>query len=573
MKHNWNLRPPVPDATVSALGFPYLQSQLLYNRGMSSREVADAFLSPNESDVCDPTLMPDMEKAVSRLRRAIEEGERVGVFGDFDIDGISGSAVVIRGLGNLGADVEPYIPNRNRLDEGHGLTRQAVRAIADMGVSLLITVDCGSYDTESVEFASSLGMDVIITDHHSVLEDIPALAFINSNRPGSKYPFRHLAGVGTVYKLMQALYEDAGRDEPSELLEFVALGTVSDVVPLIGENRYFVSEGLRRMNRSSVPGLRALIEASGNRGKALDTSTLSFGLIPRLNAPGRLHDERDADGMRYMALNLLMTADSQNAQYMAADMEISNKRRQALTEEGVAQARAQVTKRWGRSSLPGIIMVGHRDWKPGIVGLIASKLVDMYNRPAIAVSVGESESRASARTIPGFDIFEPIQKKRDLLIKFGGHKQAAGFSVSNESLRTLADYFEEVSEGVFDTSSSEPPIEVDVEAGPSVVAKEAFDFTQKLAPFGKSNPQPMFASGPLRVVKSFSVGAGKHLKLTVADDDGSTWDAIAFRQGGRVSRAAPGSHLDVAYRMELNTWRGRDSLQLVVEDFAPSEKS
>ncbi len=570
MKNNWKLRPPVPKKTVSALGFPQLQSQLLYNRGLSSREEAQSFLSPDESHVCDPMLLPDMDRAVSRLGRAIEDGERVCVFGDFDIDGISGTAVVMSGLRKLGADVVPYIPNRNRLDEGHGVTGDAIRVIADMGASVLVTVDCGSYDGESVKLASSLGIDAIITDHHAVLEPPPALAFINSNRPDSQYPFRHLAGVGTAYKLMQAVYEDAGRDEPEELLEFVALGTVSDIVPLIGENRYFVGEGLSRMNRTSVPGLKALLEVSGNRGKALDTTTLSFSLIPRLNAPGRLHDEQDELDARYMALNLLTTADPDSVRYMAADMEISNKRRQALTEEGVKQAKAQVVKRWGRSSLPGVLMVGHREWKPGIVGLIASKLVDMYNRPAIAVAVGESESRASARTVPGFNIFEPIEMKSKLLIKFGGHKQAAGFTTSNQNLRALADHFEAVSEGIFDTGAGDVPLDIEMEAGPSLVSSDLFDFTRELEPFGQSNPQPLFASDGLCVVNSTRVGAGRHLKMTVQDRDGSSWDAIAFRQGERISHSRPGTYLDIAYSMELNTWRGATSLQLVVEDFALS---
>ena len=561
--------PPIPDATVGALGFPRLQSQLLYNRGMRSRREANAFLHPDKSHVCDPMLLPDMDIAVFRLRRAIEDSERVCVFGDFDIDGVSGAAVVMSGLRKLGVDVVPYIPNRNRRDEGHGLTMNAVRAIKDMGASVLITVDCGSYDGESVELASSLDIDAIITDHHAVLDFPPALAFINSNRPDSEYPFQHLAGVGTAYKLMQALYEAAGRPEPSELLEFVALGTVSDIVPLVGENRYFVGEGLARMNRTGVPGLNALLEVSGNLGKPLNTTTLSFSIIPRLNAPGRLHDSQDEGGARYMALKLLTSADSETARYMAADMEISNRKRQALTERGVVQARAQVNKRWGRSSLPGIIMVGHRDWKPGIIGLIASKLVDMYNRPAIAVSVGQSESRASARTVPGFDIFKPIERRSELLLKFGGHTQAAGFTTRNEHLRTLADHFEDFSESLFGTDRREPTLDIDTKAGPSLVAEDLFDFTRKLAPFGKDNPEPLFASGPLRVVNSIGVGSGKHLKLSLQDRDGSTWDAIAFRQGERIGQTARGGLLDVAYRMELNTWRGATSLQLVVEDFAP----
>ena len=559
--------PPVPDEIIGALGFPPNQSQLLYNRGLKSRGEALSFLEADQTQVCDPLLLPDMDKAVSRIRSAIGKGERIGVFGDFDIDGVSGTAVVVNGLRRLNARVTPHIPNRNRVEEGHGLNCAAINSLAEDGVTLLITVDCGSYDAEEVKFASSLGIDTIITDHHAVLDLPPALAFISSNRPDSRYPFRSLAGVGMAYKLMQAVYSESGIDEPDELLEFVALGTVSDVVPLQGENRHFVKEGLSRLNRTRVPGLMALIEVAGYKGRRLDTTALSFGLIPRLNAPGRLYDERDA---RYMALNLMTTSDPENARYIAADMEVSNRRRQTLTEEGVEQAQAQVVKRWGRSSLPGILMVGHRDWKPGIVGLIASKLVDKYHRPAIAVAVGESESRASARTVPGFSIFEPIEAKRELYVKFGGHSQAAGFTIPNQYLKTLADHFETFSAGKFDGVAGDAPLEIEVKAAPSVAANELFDFTRELEPFGQSNPQPLFASSQLCVLNSTRVGSGKHLKFTVQDRDGSSWDAIAFRQGERIGQARPGANLDVAYSMELNTWRGSTSLQLVVEDFGPS---
>ena len=559
--------PPVPDEIIGALGFPPNQSQLLYNRGLNSRGEALSFLEADQTQVCDPFLLPDMDKAVSRIRRAIGNGERIGVFGDFDIDGVSGTAVVVNGLRRLNARVIPHIPNRNRVEEGHGLNSAAINSLAESGVTLLITVDCGSYDTEEVKFASSLGIDTIVTDHHAVLDMPPALAFISSNRPDSLYPFRSLAGVGMAYKLMQAVYSESGIDEPDELLEFVALGTVSDVVPLQGENRHFVKEGLSRLNRTRVPGLTALIEVAGYKGRQLDTTALSFGLIPRLNAPGRLYDERDA---RYMALNLMTTSDPENARYIAADMEVSNRRRQTLTEEGVEQAQAQVVKRWGRSSLPGILMVGHRDWKPGIVGLIASKLVDMYHRPAIAVAVGESESRASARTVPGFSIFEPIEAKKELFVKFGGHSQAAGFTIPNQYLKTLADHFETFSAGKFDGVAGDAPLEIEVKAAPSAAANELFDFTRELEPFGQSNPQPLFASNQLCVLNSTRVGSGKHLKFTVQDRDGSSWDAIAFRQGERIGQARPGANLDVAYSMELNTWRGSTNLQLVVEDFGPS---
>ena len=557
--------PAVPEETVGALGFPPLQSQLLYNRGLDSRAEAQSFLSPDKSEVCDPMLLPDMEKAVSRLRRAIEDKERIGVFGDFDIDGISGSAVVMSGLGKLGADVVPYLPDR--ATEGHGLNPTAIRELAEKGVSVLVTVDCGADSDTEVEFASSVGIDSIITDHHTIFDDppYPVLALINPKRPDSEYPFNHLTGVGMAYKLIQAIYADAGLDSPENLLELVALGTVGDVGPLVGENRYFVSEGMRRINRTVNSGLKALLDVSGYSGKDVDTTALSFGLIPRLNAPGRLDDAM-------ISLELLTTSDLERARSIAALIDQFNTRRQMLTAKCVTQAEAQIEKRWGRS-LPGIIMVGRKDWQPGLLGLIAARLVETYDRPAIAVAVGESYSRASARSVPNFDILDPIKRRSDLLDKFGGHKQAAGFTMSNDGLRTLADHFESVSEGVFATSAVDARLDIDMAAGPSLVAKDLFDFTRKLAPFGESNPQPLFASGPLRVVNSIGVGSGKHLKLSLQDSDGSTWDSIAFRQGKRIGDAKPGSHLEVAYKMELNTWRNVTNLQLVVEDFSPSAQA
>ena len=291
MKPDWSILRPAPAEVVESLGFPPLQAQLLYNRGLSSRSEALSYLSPSSSDVHDPLLLPDMDRAVTRLRRAISDGETIGVFGDFDIDGISGTAVVMNGLSGLGARVVPYVPDR--VDEGHGVNVDAVRSLADQGVTVLVTVDCGADADKEVEAAKSLGVDSIVTDHHTMLDGAPypaAEALVNPNRPDSRYPFDHLTGVGLAYKLVQAVYDDAGKESPEALLELVALGTVGDVGPLIGENRYFVSEGIRRMSRTGNTGLRALIEVSGYADKPLDAMALSFGLIPRLNAPGRLDD-------------------------------------------------------------------------------------------------------------------------------------------------------------------------------------------------------------------------------------------------------------------------------------------
>ena len=562
MKPDWSILRPAPAEVIESLGFPPLQAQLLYNRGLSSRSEALSFLSPSISDVHDPLLLPDMDRAVARLRRAISDGETIGVFGDFDIDGISGTAVVMNGLRGLGARVVPYVPDR--VDEGHGLNLDAVRSLADQGVTVLVTVDCGADADTEVEAASLLGVDCIVTDHHTMLDDAPypaAEALVNQNRPDSHYPFDHLTGVGLAYKLVQAVYDDAGKKSPESLLELVALGTVGDVGPLIGENRYFVSEGLRSMNRTGSPGLRALIEVSGYGGKPLDSMALAFGLIPRLNAPGRLDDAE-------ISLKLLTSAESEQAHAQAALMEQYNRQRQALTRKAVVQADAQVSKRWP-GSLPQVIMVGHRDWHPGILGLVAARIAEKHGRPAIAVSVGDSESRASARSVKSFGIFDILNQRSELFVKFGGHQRAAGFTIPNQHLRTLADHMESLPSQLADDGTSGVQLSIDLVAGPSLVERELFEFTQKLAPFGEASPRPRFAASGLRVVDSRRVGSGRHLKLGI-DDGRKKWDAIAFRQGHLSSQTRPGAHVDIAYGMELNTWQGRTSLQLVLDDLSVS---
>ena len=562
MKPDWAILKAAPAEVVEALGFPPPQAQLLYNRGLSSRSEALSFLSPSISDVHDPLLLPDMDRAVARLRRAISDGETIGVFGDFDIDGISGTAVVMNGLRGLGAQVVPYVPDR--VNEGHGLNLDAVRSLADRGVTVLVTVDCGADADEEVEAAKSLGVDSIVTDHHTMLDDAPypaAEALVNPNRPDSRYPFDHLTGVGIAYKLVQAVYDDTGMEPPVALLELVALGTVGDVGPLIGENRYFVSEGLRSMNRTGSPGLRALIEVSGYGGKPLDAMALAFGLIPRLNAPGRLDDAE-------ISLKLLTSAESEQAHAQAALMEQYNRQRQALTRKAVVQADAQVSKRWP-GSLPQVIMVGHRDWHPGILGLVAARIAEKHGRPAIAVSVGDSESRASARSVKSFGIFDILNQRSELFVKFGGHQRAAGFTIPNQHLRTLADHMESLPSQLADDGTSGVQLSIDLAAGPSLVERELFEFTQKLAPFGEASPRPRFAASGLRVVDSRRVGSGRHLKLGI-DDGRKKWDAIAFRQGHLSSQTRPGAHVDIAYGMELNTWQGRTSLQLVLDDLSVS---
>ena len=560
MKPTWKIPTEVPDHITARLGFPKPHAQLLYNRGLTTHDDAVSFLSPNYSDSHDPWLMPDMDAAVERLTRAIEDREPIGVFGDFDIDGISGAAVLTTALRKLGASVVPYIPHR--ASEGHGLTAKSVQAMASRGASTLLTVDCSFSTKDGEEAAASLGIDAVITDHHVVSDDppYPFAALVNPHRPDSEYPFPHLTGVGAAYKLAQALYETVGRDEPVELLELVALGTIGDVGPLLGENRYFVAEGIRQMNSDRSAGISALADAAGLGERELDANALSFQIIPRLNAPGRLADAG-------ISLELLTTTDRRRAQKLAEEIDRLNNERREHTAAGVELAERQISKRWAGSP-PGIIMVGSPTWGHGIVGLIAGRLSEKYGRPAIAVAMDGAESRGSARSVQSCDILEVIDESGHLMTRYGGHAQAAGFSIPTENLRALADTFERLPADHY--GAGEPEFDIDMIADPSYVEREVFEFAETLAPFGKSNPRPRFASSPLSVLDAFTVGqGGAHLKMRLADGP-TAWEAIAFRQGERKSEVNKGDQISLAYQMERNTWRGRTRMQLLVDDIAPA---
>jgi len=567
LKPNWSIPPAVPRHVadeMGKMGMSRAQAQLLYNRGISSRRDAEAFLNPSEADLHDPALLPDMDLAAARLRKAVRDGEVVGVFGDFDMDGISGTAVATLGLRELGATVLPYLPDRD--EEGHGLNESAVRSLAARGASVLVTVDCGAANDAEIALARSLGVDCIITDHHTMF-DAPSpdkLAMVNPKRLDSEYPYEDLTGAGLAYKLMQAVYADAGREEPRHLLELAALGTVGDVGAMKGENRYFVSEGLRLMNAgTSFAGLRALIEVAGlDDGRELDTASLSFQIIPRLNAAGRMADPS-------VSLHLLTTSDPIRAREFAETLDGHNRRRRTLTDAGVEQALAKIRRRWGGAP-PGVIMVGDKKWRPGVLGLIASRLVDTYGKPAIAVSVGLETSRASARSVAGFDIVSAIEARSDLLIHFGGHAQAAGFGARTENLRELADHFAAVSDDAF-AGAGEAAVALDMRASPSFVESDLYKFTRRMMPYGAGCPQPKFASdAPLAVVESRAVGAeGRHLKLRLREG-AKFWDAIAFGLGARAGEARVGAEIEIAYSMEPNVWNGRVTMQLVTEDFGVS---
>jgi single-stranded-DNA-specific exonuclease len=504
-------------------------------------------------------LLPDMDVAVARLRRAIDTGETVAVFGDFDTDGVTGTALLASALQGLGARVVTYLPDR--VEEGHGLNETAVRRLREQGVSLMITVDCGVGSEDEIVLGAGLGMDTVVTDHHTVSSGLSsAVATINPRRPDSEYPYPDLTGAGMAFKLAEALYESAGRDRPERLLELAALGTVADVGPLTGENRHIVKMGLERLNATRSPGILALMGRAALKPGSVDTSSLSFKIIPRLNSAGRLGDAR-------ASLDLLTAESAEVAEPLAARLERDNDERRRLTEQGMVEARAQVEAKRAAGALPPALIVASQDWIPGILGLIAGRLAETYGRPSAAVSLGREVSRGSARSVEGFDIVGAFDHAEDLLVRYGGHPQAAGFTVPTSSLFDLEHRLLAASEGRTEGDSG-PEIVFEAEVSPSRLSGETFDFIQSLAPFGEANPDPVFLSRSVRVLERRQVGRkANHLKMRLSGG-GTTWDAIAFRLGNRAAEVT--REIDLVYTIGLDDWGDRPRLQLQLQDFRPA---
>ncbi len=556
----WRRLPTPPAGFSASMGLPAFHAHLLYNRGVRQRAEIAPFLKADSRLLNDPMLLPDMEKAVARLRKALRSDETIGIFGDFDTDGVTGTALLAGALRDLGATVVTYIPDR--VDEGHGLNDQAIRLLSDNSVSLLFTVDCGVTSIDEIDYAASLGMDTIVTDHHTLLPQMPnACAVLNPKRPDSNYPYSELTGVGMAFKLIEALYADLGESWPGHLLELVALGTVADVGPLTGENRYFVKKGLEGINASQNLGLRALVASAGLKLGSLDTESLSFGLIPRLNAAGRL----DHAGL---SLDLLTATSVEAAESLANQLSMKNSERQLITEEAMSEAHIQVEADTTSGNAPSIIIVRSKTWIPGILGLIAGRLSEEYYRPAIAISITDESSRASARSIPEFNIIAALRESEELFVRFGGHPQAAGFTMPTSSLPVLESSLRKLADSQLRDAELAPTIDIDCEVSPASLTGGNFGFIQSLSPFGAGNRSPVFLTRNARVLDARQVGGqGRHLKMRVAHN-GTVLDAIAFRQSEMLD--ATRDRIDLVYTVGLDTWGYRPKIQLTVMDLRRS---
>jgi len=529
--------------------------QLLHNRGITDPAQFEAFLAADERLANDPFLLQEMDKAVTRVLRALLGDELIAIYGDFDADGITAAVLLAQGISELGGRVISYIPHR--FDEGHGLNLAALKNLKKQGVSLIVTVDCGITGVSEVEEGHKLGLDIIITDHHVPLAHIPsALAAIDPKLSGSTYPFYDLAGVGVAFKLLQALYKATHRDgEWEKFLDLVALGTVVDMVPLLGENRYLVRRGIEGLNKSPRPGVRELVLSAGLQMGGIDSSSISYSLGPRLNASGRMDHA-------VTSYELLTTSSPEQARELAAQLETRNAERQRLTAEVLAKARAKLLS--DGTDQP-ILMVGGHDYPHGVLGVVAGKLVDEFYRPVVIMKLDGESVKGSARSIPGFDIVTALTECQDLLIRFGGHSQAAGFVTPRANLERLQQRLLEIAARQLADVDLRPALIIDAMLPLSSLGRETYKVVSKLAPFGQGNQAPVFLSEKVKVVDSrIGGGGGKHLKLKLRDGQ-VLWDAIAFDLGDRELS----TYLDIVYNLEIDHWNGREQLRLNVLDFLP----
>jgi single-stranded-DNA-specific exonuclease len=551
----WTLADCPPDAQaelVRALGISELTASVLVRRGYSDPAVAGRFLD-GEQPPHDPFLLGDMDAACAQIRAAAEEGRRICVHGDYDVDGIAATALAVLLLQELGADVAWHLPSR--FDEGYGVRTETLSRLAEDGCGLVLTVDCGITAAAEVAEAKERGLDVVVTDHHRPAETLPDCPIV-ATRP-SDYPFPELCGTGVVYKLGQALF-GVDSEVPRRHLDLVALATIADVVPLVDENRSLAIAGLRALARTPKPGLRALMRSAGVDPAAVDAGAVGFRLAPRLNAAGRLGHPREA-------LELLLTENDAEARRLADSLEELNRERQAVEGRILREAVAQVEAWPPEQRQRHAYAVAGADWHEGVIGIVASRLVERYHRPVVLIAGTDGDWKGSGRSIPAFDLHAALGACSELLGRWGGHRAAAGLSIAEENVEAFAEAFASHAAGVLDEEELEPVTSIDaVVARGGELSLDLCAELGRLAPFGLGNPAPMLLAPACSLADLATVGDGKHLRFRIRRDGRDGGSAIAFGQGSRLDVLRPGTLYDVAFRLEENHWNGTVAPQLVV---------
>ena len=547
----------MPDEYLNASDFSPLVAQLLYNRGVKPEEI-DPFLSADRRLEGNPFLLPDISQAVSRVYKAVLAREKIAVYGDFDVDGVTAIVILVEGLSRLGAEVITYIPDR--VNEGHGLKISALEKLQAQGASLVITVDCGVTDLTEVKQAREMGMDMIITDHHIPLGSLPrAVAVIDPKRKDSMYPYPDLAGAGVAFKFLQALFHKDSREKwLAGLMELVVLATVTDLVTLVGENRYLVKKGLRELNNSSRVGIQEMGKLAGLKPGELDTEDISWVLGPRLNAAGRMDNASTS-------YQLLTTQSPEEARLLALELERRNAERQKVTKEVLSRAREKLA---AKLHLP-VLIDGDESYSIGVIGLVAGKLVDEFYKPAIIISLGPELCQGSCRSIAEFDVTAALGECHNLLTTFGGHPLAAGFTVTRQNLAQLEECITRLATDQLGQLDLRPEIVIDAELPLSTFSGETFNLIQKLSPFGRGNPQPTFLTRQVEVIECRNFGnQGEWLRLKLKQGN-ITWQAVDFES--RRTREEIPSHVDIVYNLKKSRWNGEEVLSLNLRDFAPAQ--
>ncbi len=537
---------------------PTLVANILVNRNITQKDKIEVFLNPNRNDFYSPYLLNDMEKAVNRIQKAIQEHEKVVIYGDYDVDGITSITVLKRFLAEQQLQADYYVPDR--LEEGYGLNKKAMEHLAKKGYQLMITVDCGITAMEEVDYATELGMETIVTDHHEPLDTIPkALAVVNPKRKDSTYPFQGLAGVGVVFKLIQAISEKLGLLEKAYLkyLDLVCIGTISDIVPLIDENRVITKLGLKLVAVTKNIGLRELIKSI--KLKKIDSTSISFGVAPRMNACGRM-------GKADEAIELFLTENVAEAHEITEKLNRYNSNRQIIEKRIFQEAMDRIAK--DHIDQENSIVLGGENWHHGVIGIVSSKITETFYKPSILICFDGEEGKGSGRSIMGFDLHKALCESSAYLDKFGGHEMAVGLSLQRKNFEPFKKKFQEIIE-VSNIQEMLPVIKIDADLDLKKISLQTVEELMQLEPFGEQNKVPIFGFKNLKIDAIRSLSDGKHLKLSLKYSNG--WlDAIGFNMGELVEQYRIGDKVDVVGTLEINQFRDRENLQVNLKDMRRS---
>lgn len=567
MNKNWLIPAPPGKELLSdieklgmELKLPRLVAELLYRKGIKTSSEAQEFFNPSMENLYDPFLFPDMEKAVQRILKAIDNKEKITIYGDYDVDGTTATALLYLGLKRIGANIDFYIPHR--MIDGYGLSLTSLDTLRENGSSLIISVDCGVNAIEEINAINSMGMEIIITDHHNPKDELPpAFAIINPKLVGMKYPYEHLAGVGVAYKLLIAIYMKLGIDTAENKLKYmdlVAVGTIADIVPLNSENRIYASIGLQHLIEKKNLGLNALIQISGLNQKNLDTSDIVFGIAPRINAAGRM-------GSASVSVELLISTDEAKSMELAEIIEHQNSLRQQEDQKTFQEACEIIEKKYKDMQQTSCMVISSDDWHPGVIGIVASKLVEKYYRPVIMISFKDGFGSGSGRSVADFDLFEALKQTEHNLHSFGGHKYAVGLTVyqeyldrfENELTRYVADHLR--------LEQIQPPLQIDAEIELYDINTMLLDALDLFAPYGPDNTRPVFMTKNVTIA-SYPYNVGRnHLKLKVVKD-GINFDLIGYNMGDYLPLLRKAGKLNIAYTLEYNRFGNNVTIQGKLRD-------